>query len=142
LRTDLFKFWQQRSEIKLNRKVFVFIVCLVISFLSWLQINLSKVYTESVPVKIDFVNLPKTKFGTTKISDTLLVEVEADGFSLMKYEQREVAIEFRKLKRDNFSGAFYFQPNNFTKTIGKQIGENFKVIKAIVDTMQLNPTLR
>jgi len=142
LKTDLFRFLQHRSEIKLNRKVFVFIVCLVISFFTWLQINLSKNHVDNLPVKIDFVNLPKTKFGASKISDTLLVEVEADGYGLLKYKMKDVSIDFKKLKRDDNSSAYYFLPNNFTKTIAKQMGENFKVIRAITDTLQLNTTLR
>lgn len=97
---------------------------------------------ENLPLKIDFVNLPKTRFGTNKISDTLLVEVEADGYGLLKYEMKEVSIDFRKLKRDNHSGVFYFLPNSYTKTIAKQMGENFKVLRVITDTIQLNPSLR
>jgi len=142
LKTDLFRFLHQRSEVKLNRKVFVFIVCLIISFFTWLQINLSKEHVDNLPVKFDFVNLPKTKFGTTKISDTLFVEVEADGYGLLKYEMKDVSIDFRKLKKDNNSGVFYFLPNNYTKTIAKQMGENFKVIRVVTDTLQLNPSHR
>ena len=93
-------------------------------------------------MKFDFVNLPKTKFGINKISDTLFVEVEADGYGLLKYEMKEVSIDFRKLKKDNHSGIFYFLPNNYTKTIETQIGENFKVLRVIADTVQLNPSHR
>ena len=142
MKTDLFRFLNHRNEIKLNRKVFVFSVCLIISFFTWLQINLSKNHVENLPVKIDFVNLPKTKFGTTKISDTLLMEVEADGYGLLKYEMKDIAFDFKKLKKDNNSSVYYFLPNTFTKTIAKQMVENFKVIRSITDTLQLNSTLR
>lgn len=93
-------------------------------------------------MKMEFVNLPKTRFGTTKISDTLFVEVEADGYGLLKYKMKDISIDFKKLKRDDISGAYYFLPNNFTKTIAKQMGENFKVLRSITDTLQLNSTLR
>ena len=137
MNTDFLKFWNQRPEVHLNRKVFVFIICLVISFFTWLQINLSKEHTDILPVRIDFINPPK-KFGSNNVSDTLLVEVEANGYGLMKYEMREVSVDFKRLKKDE-SGAYYFLPNNFTKTIGKQMGENFKVLRAMIDTIQINP---
>ncbi|HEY4798755.1 MAG TPA: hypothetical protein VII99_06725, partial [Bacteroidia bacterium] len=86
MKTNPFKILQQRAEVKLNKRVFVFIVCLIIAFISWLQINLSQVYIENIPVRVDFVNLPKTKFGTSRMSDTLMLEAEANGFSLLKYE--------------------------------------------------------
>lgn len=127
---------------KFNRKVFVFILCLVISCFTWLQINLSKQYTDSIPVRIDFVNLPKTRFGITKIADTLLVEVEADGYALLKYELKDVQIDFRKLKKDINTGSFYFVPNNNIKSISRQLDDNFKVIRATTDTIQLTPRLR
>ena len=103
---------------------------------------ISKNHVENLPVKIDFVNLPKTKFGTTKISDTLMMEVEADGYGLLKYEMKDIAFDFKKLKKDNNSSAYYFLPNTFTKTIAKQMGENFKVIRSITDSLQLNSILR
>ena len=140
MKTNPFKILQQRAEVKLNKRVFVFIVCLIIAFISWLQINLSQVYIENIPVRVDFVNLPKTKFGTSRMSDTLMLEAEANGFSLLKYEQKVISIDFRKLKRDNSSGAYYFLPNNFTKTFSNQLGENYKIIKPTIDTMELNPT--
>lgn len=95
-----------------------------------------------VPVKVDFVNLPKSRFGTNKISDTLTLEVEADGYELLKYEMKEVSVDFKRLKKDIGSGSFYFLPNNYTKTFAKQMGDNFKIIRAVVDTVQLKPRLR
>ena len=138
MKTDFLKIFSQRPEIHLNRKVFVFIVCLLISFFTWLQINLSKVHADILPVRIDYVNLPPKKFASNSISDTLLVEVEANGYGFLKYKMKDVPIDFKKLKKDE-SGSYYFLPNNFTKTIGKQMGENFKVLRAMIDTVQINP---
>ena len=138
MNTDFLKFWNQRPEVHFNRKVFVFIICLVISFFSWLQINLSKEHTDILPVRIDYVNLPPKKFGSNSISDTLFVEVETNGYGFMKYKMKEIPIDFKKLKK-NDDGSFCFLPNNFTKTIGKQMGENFKVLHAMIDTIQINP---
>ncbi|TAL61893.1 MAG: hypothetical protein EPN85_03795 [Bacteroidetes bacterium] len=142
MNTDFLRFFYQRPDIKLNRKVFVFIVCLIVSFFTWLQINLSKEHIDSVLVKVDFVNLPQSRLGRTKMTDTLLVEVEADGYGLLKYEMKEITIDFKRLKRDINSGFFYFLPNNYTKTISKQLGDNFKVIRVIADTVHLKSRLR
>ena len=142
MKTDLFKFLHHRPEVKFNRKIFVFTVCLLISFFSWLQINLSKEHVETIPLKVDFVNLPKTRFGTSLISDTLFVEAEADGYSLLKYEMKSITIDFRKLKKDKEADVFYFLPNQYTKTIAKHLGESFRVLRAVTDTLQLNPRIR
>lgn len=142
MNTDFLRFFSHRPDIKFNRKIFVFIVCLVISFFTWLQLNLQKEHVEIISVKVDFVNLPKSRFGVTSLSDTLSVEVEADGYGLLKYEMKEVPVDFKKLRKDINSGSFYFLPNNYTKTIGKYLGGNFKVLRTLVDTVQLKPRLR
>ncbi len=141
MKTDFFSFFNQRPDTKLNRKIFVFIVCLVISSFTWIQINLSKEHQHNVSVKVDFINLPKTRFGITDITDTLLIEVEANGYTLLKYEMKEVQVDFKKLKKDA-AGSFYFLPNNYIKTIAKQMDDNIKVIRALTDTIQLTPRLR
>jgi hypothetical protein len=142
LKTDIFRFFHQRPDIKFNKKVFVFILSLIISCFTWLQINLSKVYTDTVPIKIDFINIPKLRFGITKITDTLLVEVEADGYALLKYKPKDVQMDFKRLKKDVNTGFFYFLPNNNVKSISRQMDGNFKVIRVLADTLQLNTRLR
>ena len=139
LRTDFVHLFSQRPDVKLNKKVFVFILCLVISSFSWIQINLSKQQLENIPVRVDFVNLPKARFGATAFTDTLLIEVEADGYALLKYKMKGVQIDFRKLKRDPGTGVFYFLPNNYIKTISKQLDDNMKIVRAVTDTVVLNP---
>ena len=142
MKTDLFKFLHHRPEIRFNRKVVVFIVCLFIACFSWLQINLSESYIENIPLKVDFINLPKTRFGTLKISDTLLVEVEADGYSFLKYEMKTISVDFKKLRKDKNFESYYFIPGSYSKTIAKHLGDNFKVLRTVIDTLQLNPTLK
>lgn len=142
MKSGFFKFLQHRPEVKLNKKVYVFIVCLLISFFSWLQINLSKKHNDILPVKIQFTHLPKTRFGTTKITDTLFVEVEANGYDLLKYEMKEVLVDFKKIKKDFDNESYYFLPNLYTKTIGKQLGGNIFILRAMTDTVQLKPFVR
>ncbi len=131
-----------RSDIKLNKKVFVFLICLLISFFIWLQINLSKQQSENLPVNLIFTNLPKTRFGSAKLSDKIFLEVEARGYDLLNYKMKDILIDFRKLKKARNPELYLFIPNAYIKNIGKQLGTNFKVIKALTDTIQLNPPLQ
>ena len=138
MKTDFFSFFNHRPEVKLNKRLFVFTICLIIAFISWLQINLSKQHVDILPVRIDFVNLPKSHSGSTQWSDTVSFEVEADGYALFKYKMKDISIDFRRLKKDNNSGDLYFLPGNYTKAVAKQMGDNFKVLRALRDTVQLN----
>jgi hypothetical protein len=138
LKTDIFRFLLQRPDVKFNRKLFVFTLCLIISCFTWLQINLSKTYTDAIPVRIEFVNLPKAKLGITKKTDRILVEVEADGYALLKYKEKDMQIDFRKIKKDANGGSYYFAPNSNLKAIARQMDDNFKVIRVTTDTIVLS----
>lgn len=135
MKTGLFTFLKHRSDVKFNKKVFVFIFCLLISFFFWLQINLSKKQIETLPVKIQFINLPKTLFGKIKSTEVLYIEVEADGYDLLKYETTEMLVDFRKLKKEKASDGYYYIPN--IKAISKQLGPGFKLIRTVTDTMHI-----
>lgn len=135
-------FLSDRKEVHFNKKVFVFSICLLISFFAWLQLNLSKKQIENIPIKVNFINLPKTRFGTSTITDTLFIEVEADGYDLIKYEMKKWDVDFKKLKKGKKPDTYYFVPGLYTKTIGKQMGENFKVLRVLTDTLQFHSYLR
>lgn len=131
-----------REPIRLNKRVLVFIVCLCISFFSWLQINLSRKQLDTIPVRLEFNQLPKSRFGHAVFYDTLQVEVEADGYDLMKYEMQEVKIEYKRLKKNRQPEYYYYLPNNYLKQINRQLGDEFKVVRSLTDTVQLIPSLR
>ena len=96
---------------------------------------------ENLPVTIQFTNLPKAKFGTAPMSETIYVEVEADGYDLLNYEMKNVKINFNKLKRARHQNAYYFLPGAFMNTISRQLGENFLLHKSLTDTVRLIPSL-
>lgn len=142
MRTSFLNFFSDRREIHFNKKVFIFSVCLLISFFTWLQINLSKKQIENIPIKVNFINLPQARFGTSIITDTLYIEVEADGYDLSKYEMKKWDVDFKKLKKGKKPNTYYFIPGLYTKTIGKQMGKNFKVLRVLSDTIQIYSSLR
>lgn len=137
MQTELLKLLRRplKREIKLNKKVFVFFICFLLSFFLWFQINLSKQHTDSLPLVVEFTGLPKYKFVTAVIRDTLYAEVEANGFALLNYDELKANFEFKKLKRDKKSDDYYFLPNTHLKTFSKLFGDDFKVLKIIPDTV-------
>lgn len=140
MRAKLLKTLRHRSETYFNRKFVVIAVCFLIACIAWLQINLSRQYIETIPLKVNFINLPSTVFGDLRFSDTLMVEVEATGFSLMKYKMRTISVDYKKLKKEKHQDIYYFIPAAYPKLISRNVGENFKVLRTSIDTLQLIPS--
>lgn len=71
------------SKISRNDNI-IFIVCFVIASLFWGLIKLSEVYTEDFIFKINYVNVPPEKQLTKLADSTLVVNIEAQGFAILK----------------------------------------------------------
>jgi hypothetical protein len=137
LNTDFLTFWKNRSTLKVNKKIFVFLFCLCISFFFWLQINFSKKQIETLSVNIKFINLPKPLYEKSKQTQVVYIEAEADGYDMLKYETVEIPVDFKKMKKTTSSN-YYYTPNSSFKTISKQLGAHYKLIRIVSDTLYLH----
>lgn len=73
----------QESNIGRNDNI-IFIVCIVIASLFWGLIKLSEVYTEDFVFRINYTNVPAEKQLTRMADSTIIVNIEAKGFSILK----------------------------------------------------------
>ena len=71
------------SKISRNDNI-IFIICFVIAGLFWGLIKLSEVYTEDFVFKINYINVPAEKLLTKMVDSTLVVNIEAQGFAILK----------------------------------------------------------
>lgn len=74
------------ESIKSDRRIFVFVVCLLIATGLWFLNALSKDYTETVAYPVRFVNPPDELFLTSNPPSKLEFEVDAYGFSLLRHK--------------------------------------------------------
>ena len=63
----------------------IFLICIIIGAVFWGLIKLSEVYTENFIFKINYLNIPAEKQLTRLADSTLNVNVEANGFSILKH---------------------------------------------------------
>lgn len=121
------------GKLKLNRQVFVFSVCLVISFFIWLQFNLSKINHDVVPVYVELEKPIIPLKSNNCLVDTLYLEVEADGFSLIQYEPLTMTLDASRARKQG--ELYYLLPAKHQKTINKQMGDEFQLVRIVTDTL-------
>jgi hypothetical protein len=116
-----------RKEHRSHPRLIVFLVCLAISVLMWLFIELMKDYTDEIKYKVTFVNVPKDLILTESGDSVISIGMYAQGFELLaaKYAQKqnELTIDLSSLKiRANGDGYSAYLPSaRIIDQLGTQI---------------------
>ena len=91
------------SAIHLNKRVVIFLFCLIVSSFFWLMLALSKEYTIEIYFPVQYINLPPDKVIANNLSETIDIELKSNGFNLLFYKLKEkketVLIDFKDAKR-------------------------------------------
>ena len=69
-----------------DRKVIIYLVCVVIASVFWFLRALSDEYTTTVSYPVKFKNLPENKVLTNELPKHLDIRVNAHGFTLLRYK--------------------------------------------------------
>ena len=65
------------------------LVCLALSALSWFAVKMSKNYTQTYTLEIEFVNLPNGKAVSRQSDSTITVEVSSKGIFLISLDLKK-----------------------------------------------------
>ena len=124
------------GKIKTTKKTKMIFGFLVLSFLFWMLIKLSKEYIDVVPVNVAYYNLPKGKIMQKDPQNTINLTLKTFGFDLIKYHlfKRHVSIDLNsiKLKDQNL----YYQPTEEVLfAIKSQLQSGVEVLSIKPDTL-------
>jgi len=122
-----------RKEHRSHPRLIVFLVCLVISILMWLFIELMKDYTDEIKYNVTFINAPKDLILTHSGDSVISIGMSAQGFELLaaKYAHklRDITIDLSSLKiRASGDGYTAYLPSAL---IVEQLGPQIRFDKEI-----------
>lgn len=75
--------------IRSNRRMSVFLVCLLVSFICWLVVSLNKTYQEQFTFRLNYTNRPFLKNISNDMPKTIVIDIEARGFELIAYSFKQ-----------------------------------------------------
>lgn len=116
-----------RKEHRSHPRLIVFLVCLVISILMWLFIELMKDYTDEIKYNVSFINVPKGLILTNSGDSVISVGMNAQGFELLaaKYSKtlRKLTIDLSTLKIRPVGDGYtaYLPSARIVEQLGNQI---------------------
>lgn len=130
-----------RKEHRSHPRLIVFLVCLVISILMWLFIELMKDYTDEVKYNVTFINAPKDLILTHSGDSVISIGMTAQGFELLaaKYAHklRDLTIDLSTLKIRPMGDSYiaYLPSARIVEQLGTQIRFDKQITYIKPDTL-------
>jgi len=133
---------QKKDHFLNNKNIRMFLVFLLMSFLFWLLINLSKVSTSVARFDLTYYNLPHSKVIQNAPLKYLKLELKAKGFKFLSYQLNREPLRInldhiRHLK----GGKYYYLPNNYLRELQAQLTADVELISVVNDTIFLDLTI-
>ena len=79
---------------KNNKKLRVFLLFLLLSFMFWTLIKLSKEYISEVPFDLTFTEVPENKLLQNVPESTLTLTLKTTGFKLLRYSLQRKKLNY------------------------------------------------
>jgi len=124
-------------SLKDNRKIRVFLFFLILTSIIWLLIELSKTYSTTTKIKLTYANLPSSKLLLKKPIEEIEGELNATGFSLLKYKINQPKVTINLSNTLQKGTLNYVLPNNQIASLNQKLSNKSKIITFLTDTIYI-----
>lgn len=116
---------QAQKSIKNKKKINIFLLFLMLAFVFWMLIKLSRTYTSSVEINLSYTDLPKNKMFQTEPKSKVNVTIDAVGFTLLKYKfsKKNIEVSLKNIKRKS-NTKYYLLSANVLKSVDKSFAKS------------------
>ena len=121
-----------------RRKVKMFSIFLLCSFLAWFISKLSEPYESGVTLELNYENLPDTLLIIKDSKAEVNARVSTNGFQFLSYNFSPKKIDLNLSKARTVKDQFYFPKAELASSIRGQISNNTKLVSIAQDTIFLN----
>ncbi|MBS9463092.1 YbbR-like domain-containing protein [Flagellimonas sp. 389] len=111
-----------------KRKVKVFSLFLVCSFLAWFLSNLSEAYESRATFDLNYKNLPDTLLLGNNATNTIEAKLRTSGFQFLYYNffNKRVDVDLSEVERENSN--YILTENALKKQMERQLSQNISLI--------------
>lgn len=128
-----------------NRKVYVVLICFLISTIFWLLLALSNDYSTSLTFPVRYHNLPGKKVLMNELPEQVTVQIRTSGFRIMAFHfasrQKPIDVDVAgKLQGGlgNLRDVFSFPTKSFTSDFNRQLGSDVSITGFLPDSIYIN----
>lgn len=124
-----------------NRKILVFIICVLLSALFWLMSAFTKEYVVQKKIPVRYVNIPQRQIISNKLPDEILVDVKSQGYDLLSLyfgKSKPIEIDFSLSKLADKPNYYKYSTVFNQYSIRQQIGLAYTILKIYPDIISFN----
>ena len=130
------------GNLRNNRRIVVFIVCLFIATSLWLLNALSKDYSSVIAYPVKFVNPPANRFLAEKTPTKLDLDIDAQGFTLLRFKFLSFApikldVEEITKNMESNSGTIKVSSRNLISEITDQLGSEIRITNITPEVLNI-----
>lgn len=132
---------KRNRKISFRRKVYTFIICIILSSCFWTLIKLARDYQEIQRYHIVYTNLPADKVVVNEPDSVFIVHLKTKGFRIfsntMFYKPGTINIDVSSLlkKKKGSKTEFYITTSDLTQIVEGQIGFSNNITAINPDTV-------
>ncbi|MEX0291366.1 MAG: CdaR family protein [Flavobacteriaceae bacterium] len=118
-----------------KRKVNIFLIFLICSFLAWLVSRLSEVYTQGTSFDLVYTNVPDSLRLTKTSKEKVDVRLRASGFQFLgfNFRTKQIAIDLSEVDRNETD--YYIPQRVYRKQIQNQLSGSMTLLEVDRDTL-------
>ncbi|WP_420573144.1 CdaR family protein [Kordia sp.] len=117
-----------------GKKINVFLIFFVISFVVWTLVKLSNTYTDTIKMKVVYTNLSNDKILLGSQENTIEAQVKTTGFRMLRQKifKKEIAVDLKKATKVSAENTFYVLSDD---AINKHVYQDIEILKVSPDTL-------
>lgn len=128
---------------KLNKQLYVLLLCFLIAFVFWLLLALSSQYQSTVNIPVAYKNLPPKQVVVNELPSQVAVQLRTSGFRILSYHLQnsmdtvEVDVSAGLSNSASIPGAIVVPTRYFLQDFTRQLGEEVLVMGFRPDSVVL-----
>lgn len=124
------------DSLKSNKKLRVFLLFLILSFLFWSLIKLSKNYISDVEFNLVYIDVPQNKLLQNVPEERIKLTIKTVGFKLLKYGLKTKNLKYGLSDLNRKKGSIYYSvTQSKIKDLQAQFSAETEVLKVKPDTL-------
>lgn len=134
--------FENGKKIRLNNRIYIFLVCLILATVFWFLKMLTKEYATIISFPVRYVNMPDDKILENKyqLPDNIQIHVFGNGYSILGNStfNRASELEFdlsNDLQKGNLPNTYFIITNNRKNKLQKQMGSELSIRQIEPDTL-------
>jgi YbbR domain-containing protein len=122
------------AEMFKRKKLNVFLLFFVISFVVWTLVKLSNTYTDTITMTVAYTNLSEDKILLGGEKSTLEAQVKTTGFRMLRQKlfQKEIEVDLENVSKANTENTFYVLSD---AAVNRHIYQDIEILKVSPDTL-------